>query len=87
MTDYQPLNCDLHDELEVAALRALPVRLCWQQADGSEREAVGIVRTVSARQGEEFVLFAVADETLSIRLDRIALHSFPLRYPPLHGSH
>ncbi|MFZ5841831.1 MAG: transcriptional antiterminator [Pseudomonadota bacterium] len=87
MTDYQPLSCDLHDELEVAALRGVPVRLCWLQADGSEREAVGVVRTITARQGEEFVLFAVADEDIPIRLDRLALHSFPLRSPPLHGSH
>ncbi|MFN4289731.1 MAG: transcriptional antiterminator [Permianibacter sp.] len=79
MTDYQPLSCDLHDELEVAALRGMPVWLCWQQADGSEREAVGFVRTITARQGEEFVLFAVADEDVLIRLDRLALRSFPLR--------
>lgn len=79
MTDYQPLNCDLHDELEIAALRGRPVTLRWQDVSGRQHEATGIIRTLIAVNGEEFLQFAVAGELLRLRLDQILLDSFPLR--------
>ena len=81
MTDYQPLNCDLHDELEVAAMRGKPVQLRWREPNGATREAVGVVRDIEATKGEEFLVFEVSGERLRIRLDQLNLDNFPL------GSH
>ena len=79
MTDYQPINCEWHDELEAAATRRLPVTLHWRGEQGEARRATGIVRDIDVSQGEEFVLFEVAGERLRIRLDRLDWRSFPLR--------
>ena len=79
MTDYQPLNCDLHDELEIAALRGNPVQLRWRELEGAIREATGVVRHIEAAKGEEFLVFDVNGELLRIRLDQLNLNSFPLR--------
>ena len=79
MTDYQPLNCDLHDELEIAALRGTPVRLQWKEVNGTQRSALGVVRDVEVSNGEEFLLFEVDGERLRIRLDQLDLSSFPIR--------
>ncbi|RTZ61283.1 MAG: transcriptional antiterminator, Rof, partial [Gammaproteobacteria bacterium] len=30
MTDYQPIDCGIHSEYEVAILRGKPIRLRWR---------------------------------------------------------
>ena len=79
MTDYQPLNCDLHDELEIAALRTIPVTLRWRDNNGQPQQARGIIQDLFAVQGEEFLRFVVAGEPQQLRLDQLTLDSFPLR--------
>ena len=79
MTDYQPLNCDLHDELEIAAMRGKPVQLQWKESDGAQRKALAVIRDIEVRGGEEFLLFDVDGESLRIRLDQLDQSSFPIR--------
>lgn len=56
MTDYQPINCDLYDWLEIAARWQLAVTLTrrdgYQWADR--------IRTIEAREGVEYLLLASA---------------------------
>lgn len=79
MTDYQPLNCDLHDELEIAAMRGKPVQLQWKESDGAQHKALAVIRDIEVRNGEEFLLFDVDGESLRIRLDQLDQSSFPIR--------
>ena len=79
MTDYQPLNCDLHDQLEIAAMRAKPVQLQWREHDGTTQEATGVIRDIEVGKGEEFLLFEVNGERLWIRLDLLLPATFPIR--------
>ena len=79
MTDYQPLHCDLHDELEIAALRGTPVQLYWREETGTIQVATGVIRDIEVGKGEEFLVFEVNGETLRIRLDHLELSSFSIR--------
>ena len=79
MTDYQPLNCDLHDELEIAAMRGKPVQLQWREHDGTTREAIGVIRDIEVGKDGEFLLFEANGERLRIRLDLLLLTTFPIR--------
>lgn len=79
MTDYQPLNCDLHDELEIAAMRGKPVQLQWRDVDGTRRTGMGVVRNIEVSNGEEFLIVEVDGERLRIRLDQLEPSCFPIR--------
>ena len=52
MTDYQPINCDLYDWLEIAARWQLPVTLT--RRDG--RQWADRISTIEARNGVEYLL-------------------------------
>lgn len=72
MTTYQPLDCDLHDYLEIACLKGY--RLNIVLVDGSEF----VARAVNTRASnkEEFLIVERASdqglpELCEIRLDRI----------------
>lgn len=79
MTDYQPINCEWHDQLEAAAVRNQPVQLQWRDAAGNARQASGLVRDIEVKQREEFLLFEVNGELLRLRLDWLDWQCFPLR--------
>lgn len=61
MTDYQPINCDLYDWLEIAARWQLAVTLT--NRDG--RAWADRIRTIEARDGVEYLLLE-SGERLSL---------------------
>ena len=69
---YEPIDCGLYSEYELAIMHRRRLRLVWQDAEGSahiEALTPGDLRT---RQGEEFLVFIDPDGTeREIRLDRI----------------
>ena len=64
MDKYKPIDCDLHDKLEDAAVRQVPVQI--ELNTGSITGIVVNVRTVG---DEEFLI--LQDEPDPIRLDRV----------------
>lgn len=65
---YQPIDCGLHDELQLRALRRRPVNVEWASDGGEQRSARVIVVDVLTRGSEEFLRF---DDGTEIRLDRL----------------
>ena len=65
---YSPIACALHDSLELAALRGLPVHLVFQGADGELHCGSFTIRDIRSRDGAEWLLTEPPGE---IRLDRI----------------
>jgi transcriptional antiterminator Rof (Rho-off) len=78
MTDYQPIPCHIHAELEVAIMHQIRMRVAWHTIDGKTRMEQLLPVDIRAREQEEFLL---AEDShgypLEIRLDRIA------RFAPL----
>lgn len=73
MTDYQPMDCDLHDYLEIACLRGY--RLNVVLVDGAEFVAKAVT-TRTATSKEEFLVMEreseqEGKEQFEVRLDRI----------------
>jgi Rho-binding antiterminator len=64
---YEPVSCDYHDQLEVAAMHHQRVTL--QFDDG--RTEQGRVEDVFTARGGEFLRFATDDGSKVIRLDHI----------------
>ncbi|UVE19298.1 Rho-binding antiterminator [Pseudomonas sp. LS44] len=68
MDHYQPLDCDLHDYLEIACLYGY--RLLVELTDGSSFEAKALTtRTTAAK--EEFLALDANDGTREVRLDHL----------------
>ncbi len=68
MTEYRPIDCGIHDQLEhVAVLRRL-CRIRFQGENGGEQIALTRIVDIFARNGEEFVRLESGDE---VRLDRL----------------
>ncbi|MGY4819296.1 Rho-binding antiterminator [Pseudomonas chlororaphis subsp. piscium] len=68
MNAYKPLDCDLHDYLEIACMHGY--RLLVEGVDGSQFEALGKTTRTSA-SGEEFFCLEGAEGPLEIRLDQL----------------
>lgn len=64
---YRPIDCGLHDRLQLLALRRRPVRLRLA-GDGETLEAA--IEDVFSRDGAEWIRLATGRE---IRLDRLAV--------------
>lgn len=65
---YRPIDCSLHDELELRALRRTRCRLVYRDESGGELHASAALADLVTRGGEEFLRLADGTE---IRLDRI----------------
>ena len=65
MSDYTPVSCDIHSELELFAMRR--TRIKFVLTDGDER-IEGIISDFKVEGGGEYL---VLDNGESIRLDRI----------------
>lgn len=80
---YHPINCEFHDLLEAAAVRAQAVALHYRDADATQVRAHARIVDVFARDGAEYLRLESGE---LIRLDRIEsldgvrMASFPL--PP-----
>jgi Rho-binding antiterminator len=68
MNAYQPLNCDLHDYLEIACLRGY--RLDIELNDGTRLVAKALTTRTSSDK-EEFLCLETADGPQEIRLDQL----------------
>ncbi|MDO6562997.1 Rho-binding antiterminator [Amphritea sp. 1_MG-2023] len=72
MTDYKPIQCDLHDGFELACMRRLVDQVIWQDNNGQlQRDKLRFIN-IDIRNGEECLIAADHNgQQLRIRLDRI----------------
>ena len=68
MTRYQPLNCDLHDYLEIACLRGYQLDI--ELVDG-QRLMARAVTTRTSSDKEEFLVIEQLGAQQEIRLDQL----------------
>ncbi|MGL6244472.1 Rho-binding antiterminator [Pseudomonas sp.] len=68
MNAYQPLNCDLHDYLEIACLHGY--RLDIELNDGARLVAKALTTRTSSDK-EEFLCLETTDGPREIRLDQL----------------
>jgi Rho-binding antiterminator len=68
MDVYQPLDCDLHDYLEIACMHHYQLRV--ELIDGSYFDAKALTTRTSA-QKEEFFCVQKAEGQQEIRLDKL----------------
>lgn len=66
---YHPIDCDLHDYLEVACLYHYWLRI--ELTDGTSMSAKALT-TCTTRDKEEFLLVEYNDNQQKIRLDRLS---------------
>lgn len=71
MTDYQPVDCRVHSELELAILQRNPLLLRWHDAQGATQCATLLPLDLVTRDQQEFLLAQDGAATLEIRLDHI----------------
>jgi Rho-binding antiterminator len=67
MSHYKPIDCELHDYVEMACLHGY--RLLIELADGNEFKAKAV--TTRATDGEEFLVIEGNQTPNEIRLDRL----------------
>lgn len=72
MTDYQPIDCQLHDEFEIAIMRGQKIRV-ELLVDASWVKTEITPLDTRAVEGEEFLVFQtdVNGSQQQIRLDRV----------------
>lgn len=68
MTRYQPLNCDLHDYLEIACLRGYQLNI--ELVDG-QRLMARAVTTRTSSDKAEFLVIEQQGAQQEIRLDQL----------------
>lgn len=72
MSDYKPINCGLHSELELLAMRRKLVRLEVMLENDQKQEISGRVLDVYTREGAEYLqMMGKQGQTIKLRLDRI----------------
>lgn len=70
-TDYRPVACALHSELELLCMSGRPVALSWS-ADHDAHSTVATPLDVITRDRAEFLVADTAEgERIEIRLDRL----------------
>lgn len=81
-TPYSPIDCGLHDELQLRVMRGRDVTVVWVDDHGATQRCTGRVLDVFSRAGAEFLRLG---DDREIRLDRlhevdgISFHSGPCR--------
>lgn len=68
MNTYQPLDCDLHDYLEIACMHRY--RLDIELTDGRHFQADALTTRTSADK-EEFFCMRSGNDPLEVRLDQL----------------
>ena len=72
MTDYQPVDCGLHSEYEVAILRRRRLRLTWSEPGGRTGTAIVDPVDLITQNHEEYLCAETRDgKAVRLRLDRI----------------
>ncbi|MCU0735325.1 MAG: hypothetical protein MUF20_07350 [Methylotetracoccus sp.] len=67
-SSYRPIDCTLHDELELRAMRRAFCNLVWRDEQGAVRRCRAVIADIVTRRGEEWLRL---DDGAEIRLDRI----------------
>ena len=76
MTDYTPIDCNLHSEYELAIVQGRRLRLSWNDQNG--RRHIGVLKPCDllTRNHEEFLVVENPQgQRLEIRLDYIVKNS------------
>ena len=72
MDPYQPIDCALHSELELLAMRGTRVRFILGDNSGGKSATIGRVRDLFCRESAEYLLLVDDQEVeREVRLDRI----------------
>jgi transcriptional antiterminator Rof (Rho-off) len=67
---YIPINCEVHDELELLCMRKAEQTILYQ-ANGETRSVRARFDTIRVRDGQEFLIYYVGESQLSLRLDKL----------------
>jgi Rho-binding antiterminator len=67
-TDYTPISCTLHDQLEALAMHRRRCRIVYRDEGGSERTTHDRPVDIAVSGGEEFLVLGGGER---IRLDRL----------------
>ena len=70
-SDYRPVGCDLHSELELLAMQREAVLVEWVDPDQGQVESRGVVIDIEIVDRAECLVLDVGDQRLRIRLDRL----------------
>jgi Rho-binding antiterminator len=68
-SEYQPVDCGLHDRYEAASVRREIVRVEWRDGAGRTGTAKGRITDILVRSGAEYL---VVSDGSTVRLDHIA---------------
>lgn len=71
MTDYQPVSCDVHSELELAVMHKQRLRMKWHDEAGNTYHDVVVPMDLETRDHQEYLVVRHGKNVESIRLDRI----------------
>ena len=71
MAAYQPVECGLHSEYELAIMQGRVLQLSWEMPNGQTRSIRVKPIDIFTRNHEEFLLVTYHGEQEEIRLDRI----------------
>ena len=66
---YHPIDCALHDELQLRVIRGRDVEVEWTDPAGVVRRSTGRVTDVFSRDGAEYLRL---QDGRDVRLDRLA---------------
>lgn len=65
---YHPIDCGLHDELQLRVLRRRAVELAWRDSRGTTMRREAVLQDVFSRDAAEYVRL---DDGTEVRLDRL----------------
>jgi transcriptional antiterminator Rof (Rho-off) len=69
MSDYHPIDCDLHSELEWLILRKQPVVIRWQDPDRGPQITDAMLQDLVTQEGAEWLIARNEFAPLRLRLD------------------
>jgi len=70
---YQPINCDLHSEYELAIMHKVMLQLAWTDKTGQQHIGKVMPLDLKTQNKQEFLIGQGNDgEVFSIRLDKIS---------------
>ncbi|EQC00035.1 Rho-binding antiterminator [Photorhabdus temperata] len=72
-TEYQPINCDDYDNLELACQHQLHLHIKLRGGEVIEGKACDLI----LRKKAEYLIIETADNSRELRLDHIASFSHP----------
>lgn len=71
-SDYEPIDCDVHDRLELAAMHRRELALEWREEGGDAHTAHVRVLDLQTRPDGEFLIGELrSGRAVELRLDRV----------------